>query len=118
MACQSLLMGAVEACCAAETGPSNEGLNKLHQAEALDPVGLTDDLDMFAELHMKEIKEFKHSRLAMFSMLGYYVQALVPGHANYPPLTTQTCALCRLFCVLFLCPCFPCVACTVRGGEE
>ena len=25
----------------------------------------------------------------------------VLGHANYPPLTTQTCALCRLFCVLF-----------------
>ena len=40
------------------------------------------------------------------------------GHANYPPLTTQTCALCRLFCVLFLCLCFPCVACTVIGGEE
>ena len=43
---------------------------------------------------------------------------LLLGHANYPPHTTQTCALCRLFCVLFLCPCFPCVACTAIGGEE
>ena len=40
------------------------------------------------------------------------------GHANYPPLTTQTCALCCLFCVLFLCLCFPCVACTVICGDE
>ena len=24
----------------------------------------------------------------------------VLGHANYPPPTTQTCALCYLFCVL------------------
>ena len=40
------------------------------------------------------------------------------GHANYPPHTTQTCALCRLFCVLFLRLCFPCVASTVTGGEE
>ena len=40
------------------------------------------------------------------------------GHANYPPHMTQTCAVCRLSCVLFLCLCFPCVACTVIGGEE
>ena len=49
---------------------------------------------------------------------GLHPAHLGLAHDNYPPLKTQTCALCCLFCVLFLCLRFPCVACTVIGGDE
>ena len=77
LACQVVVMGAIEAYRVNGGLFGGRDLDLVYSSGGrFNRLGLADDPDVAAELKVKEIR---NGRLAMLSMLGYYVRAPVTG---------------------------------------